>query len=101
MNRDPNKKRYRKMYREEFDIAAATLKGREGALEWSDHDYIAFTWKEPTVCIVFYPHRTSAGNHYIRVRDQNSKDKALAVRLMDALDDAVPTFLTFTRKLKL
>ncbi len=98
MSRDPNQKRYRKMYRQEFEIAAEALKGRGGVLEWSDHDYIAFTWKEPKVHIVFYPHRTSAGNHYIRVRDQNSKDKALATQLMDALDAAVPTFKTFARK---
>lgn len=101
MSQDPDQKRYRKLYREEFDLASAALKGRDGSLEWSEVDYIAFVWSGPTVCIVFYPHKTSAGNYHIRVRDQGSKDKALAVKIMDELDSAAGYNCTFTRKLNL
>lgn len=99
MTRDINKPRYRKLYREEFDLAAKALAGRNGALDWSTADYVAFVWTEPAVCLVFYPHKTSAGNHHIRVRDQGSRDKALARELMRRLDEAAGYNRTFTQKM--
>lgn len=101
MSRDENKKRYKKMFRDEFELALSVLSGRNGRLEWSEADYIAFTWKEPAICIVFYPHKTSAGNYHIRVRDQGSRDKALVLRVMDELEKAAGYNCTFTRKTKL
>ena len=98
MIRDSNKKHYRKLYQEEFDLAAKTLSGRNGALTWSTADYVAFVWWEPTVCLVFYPHKTSAGNYHIRVRDQSSYDKVLALKLMVLLDKAGGYNRTFTSK---
>lgn len=98
MSRDGNKKHYRRLYREEFDLASQVLKGRNGSLDWSTADYVVFVWSEPTVCIAFYPHKTSAGNHHIRVRDHGSADKELAIRLMDDLDEAAGYNCTFTRK---
>jgi len=95
---DSNKKRYPKLYREEFELARTTLSQRAGALEWSRADYEAFTYVEPGVRLVFYPHRTSAGNYHIRIRDGNSKDAALADRLMRELDKAAGYNRTFSRK---
>lgn len=40
----------------------------------------------PGVALVIYPHKTSASHHHARVRDNNSKDKAAAERVMKALD---------------
>lgn len=97
MSKDLNKPRYRKLYRREFDIAQKALAARKGTLEWSPHDYEAFVWVEDGARIVFYPHRTSAGNYHLRVRDGGSKDKALADHVMKLLDDAVPHDCTFTR----
>jgi hypothetical protein len=41
----------------------------------------------PGVALVIYPHKTSSGHHHARVRDNNSKDKAAAERIMKALDE--------------
>lgn len=98
MTPDVNKQRYRKLYREEFDLAAKTLTGPNGALDWSTSDYIVFVWTEPTVCLVFYPHKSSAGHYHIRVRDQSSYDKLLALKLMVLLDKAAGYNRTFTSK---
>lgn len=94
--KDPLKSRYRKMYQGEFEIAQKGLSGRIGTLEWSPHEYEAFIWSEDGARVVFYPHRTSAGNYHLRVRDAGSKDKALADRIMQLLDDAV-SGCTFSR----
>src|ERR1700744_4085952 len=44
------------------------------------------------ISLVLYPHKTSASNYHIRVRDNGSKDKVKADRVMDALDhgDGLP-----------
>ena len=60
----------------EFEVAAAVLEGEPGALEWATDDYVAFRYREPGVRIVFYPHRTSALNYHLRIRDEGSKDHA-------------------------
>src|SRR3546814_4758320 len=85
---DPNQKHYRRLYRDEFKLAVKTLAGHNGALNWSSHDHIAFVFSAPTVCLVFYPHRTSAGNYHLRVRDQGSQDKKLMRELLTLLDQA-------------
>lgn len=75
----------RRPWQEEFSVAGLVLAGEPGTLEWATDAYVAFRYREPDVCIVFYPHRTSAGNHHLRIRDEGSKDKArfdaLAARL--------------------
>lgn len=37
--------------------------------------------------IVVYPHKTSAGNIHLRVRDEGSKNKLRAAEVMRSLDD--------------
>ncbi|NIX57647.1 MAG: hypothetical protein GWN14_17420 [candidate division Zixibacteria bacterium] len=82
-----------------FSLAREILSNRTGVLEESPHDYQCFTYTEPGVKLVFYPHRTSAWNYHIRVRDQGSKDKQKATRLMDKLDEESGNNCTFSRKL--
>lgn len=96
MSKDLNKRRYRKLYRPEFEVAREVLSGRKGTLEWSPHDYEAFTWVENDVRLVFYPHRTSAWNYHLRVRDGGSKSKVMADLIMRLLDDSV-SGCTFSR----
>lgn len=84
---DPNKRRYRKCYQREFDLARKTLQDRTGLLQWSPNDYEAFVWVEEGVRILFYPHRTYA-SYSIRVRDQGSKNPALAIELLRKLNEA-------------
>lgn len=79
--------------------AAEILKNEGGVLEDSPHDYQCFTYREDRVCLVFYPHRTSAWNYHTRVRDQGSKDKARADALMKKLDDGDRLWRSFPRKI--
>lgn len=96
---DPDAGKYNKLFKQQFAIATETLAQRDGQLEWVRHDYQAFIYREPGVCLVFYPHKTSGtGNRHIRVRDQGSKDKKLAKELMESLDRAAGFNCTFTRK---
>ena len=73
---DPNAGKYHRQFAGEFRAVAKALDGRGGTLEWSQHDYQAFTYREPGVSLIFYPHRgPSSGLRFIRVRDSNSKSK--------------------------
>lgn len=65
----------RREWQDEFDVAALVLKSEPGTIEWAADHYVAFRYREASVRIVFYPHRTSAGNYHLRVRDEGSKDK--------------------------
>ncbi|WBF05239.1 hypothetical protein [Burkholderia phage CSP3] len=86
MSRDPNAGKYQRMAKREFAIARRALADAGGELTWSTHDYEAFRFVAPGVCLIFYPHTTSStGNVSIRVRDSGSNDKARAARLMALL----------------
>lgn len=81
--KDPRAGKYRKIYMREFQQVGKVLKGRNGCLEWSQHDYQAFTYFEPGASLVFYPHQgPSSRLYWLRVRDQGSKSKELAQALM-------------------
>jgi hypothetical protein len=95
---DKNAGKYDKIYKKEFELAANILANDGGLLEWSMHDYQAFTYKGDGVSLVFYPHKTSALNYHLRVRDNGSKNKAKANRLMKKLDDGTGYNCTFTKK---
>ena len=60
--------KYKSIYNNEFKLAEKILKDFGGNLEWSTNDYEAFTFKNDEINIIFYPHKTSAGNYHIRVR---------------------------------
>jgi hypothetical protein len=62
--------------------------GREWVQRITDRTGWAVEWRNPNApeyqlarvsgpgfCMVVYPHKTSAGNHHMRLRDQGSKDK--------------------------
>jgi hypothetical protein len=93
--KDENKRRYKKEYAEEFRLAQSVL---GESVEWSPHDYEAFRYKDEDVSLVFYPHRTTAGNYHIRIRDNGSKNKQRAIELMQKLDSAAGNNCTFSRK---
>ena len=75
----------RKPWQDQFDVASLILKDEPGEIVWATDDYVAFRYREPDVRIVFYPHRTSAGHHHIRIRDEGSKDKARFLALAGRL----------------
>lgn len=52
----------------------------------------------PDFKAVLYPHRTTAMNYHMRVRDEGSRNKAQVEALMNALDRAAGSNCTFSRK---
>ena len=93
---DPNKGKYRKLYAEEFGLARGILAQYGGTFKWSEYDYQAFTFTKQGVNLIFYPHKTSAGNHHLRVREQGSTDKVQAKKLLSLLDKGAGYNCTFT-----
>ncbi len=74
MSSDPHAGRYHTKFAAEFRAVQRALAGRGGEQRWSAHDWQAFTYKEPGVSLIFYPHRgPSSGLQCLRVRNQNSK----------------------------
>jgi len=97
--RDPNAGKYHLLYAKEFELARHVLEPLGGVLEWSNHDYIAFTYTNVGVCIIFYPHTVKGtGNRHLRVRDGGSKHKEEALNRMRQLDRAAGFNCTFTMK---
>ena len=74
--------KYNTMYGGEFKLAKRILTAFKGKLEWSTNDYEAFTFKADDMNLIFYPHRTSAGNYHIRVRGTGNNIKEV-LRLLD------------------
>lgn len=85
---DPLAGKYQRHYAAEFQTAARVLERfgqKSGHLVWGKNDYEAFLYTEMGVRLIFYPHRTSAGNYHIRVRSQGSKQPKRAMTLMAML----------------
>lgn len=93
--RDPMAGKYQREYKLEFEIARIVLEGEPGELAWGVHDYEAMTFTSPSVRLIFYPHKTSAGNYHLRIRDQGSKSKGRAQLLMDRLELGSGNWCTF------
>lgn len=72
-------------YQEEFNLANSLLKSYDGELCWSDKKFELFIFKSNKVRLVFYPHKSNAGNVNIRVRDGGSKDKTKSALIMEQL----------------
>ena len=56
--------------------------------EWVLKDYIVFRIRGGDYTLVGYPHKTTAGNYHLRIRDENSKNKYKAVLAMKKLDES-------------
>jgi hypothetical protein len=54
--------------------------------------------KGSDVCIVAYPHKTSAFNYHLRLRNENSKNKDKAIELIKKLDELAGSNCTFQMK---
>jgi hypothetical protein len=65
----------------------------------SDDEYIVFKMIGKDFCIVAYPHRTSAMNYHLRLRDENSKNPQSAFDLIDHLDAKTGLNCTFRMSL--
>lgn len=94
---DPLAGRYHKEFKREFALAKELVAPIGGSVEPGKHNYEAFIYTHEDVRILFYPHKTTAGNYHLRVRDHGSKNKSRAVEIMKMLDDGAGYNCTFQR----
>lgn len=95
--RDKLAGKYKSIYKSEFNLAKKILKDFEGKLEWSNSEYEAFTFKSDNLSLIFYPHRTSAGNYHIRVRGKGKNLESV----LKLLHEKSGYNCTFSHKLSL
>jgi hypothetical protein len=94
--RAPEQKEYKKLYFPEFERAQNFLLPLYGGIiSWSNADYEAFQYTNDGIRLIFYPHKTSAGNYHIRVRDGGSKNKVRAQAIIDVIQLDLSTDCTF------
>lgn len=72
------KRRYSKVMR----VAMDRMQFHRSHFLWVDTAWQLFKFKCDGVCLVFYPHKSTAGNRHVRVRDENSTNRGLAETLM-------------------
>lgn len=91
---DPLKGRYteRRYFGDEFQKASNRLAHLGGVVSPGVHDYEAFTYESARLRLIFYPHKTSAGNHHIRVRTSGKFDKKALREAIFALAENSCTF---------
>ena len=85
---DPDRGNYQRLFADDFERASELLAevcDGKGYLHWLNHDWQAFCYREPGVCLVFYPHKSPSGTRRIRVRNEQSEDKARARELILAI----------------
>ena len=74
----------RRKYKGIYQYVKEQLKDELGKVTYSPHAWQLLKYKsnDGDVTLVFYPHKSSAGNRHLRVRDENSKNKNEALRIM-------------------
>ena len=86
-------------YAKEEAIALGAVEPFGCVVERSAHMFEVFVIRGKGVQLVVYPHRTTAGNYHLRVRDNGSMDKARAAQIMRAMDEGAGLHnCTFSRK---
>lgn len=86
----------RYIWSDELELAHGVAQAEGVKLLVSYHDYQVAKLVGEGVKLCIYPHKTSAGNHHLRVRDEGSKDKARAAAVARALDKSREFWCTFS-----
>jgi hypothetical protein len=81
-----------KQWKAEWDSADQRLKGLGGRLDWSPVAYEIMRWVHPDLTLIFYAHRTTAGNHHARVRAGRCTNRDLLRKCIFALAENTCTF---------
>jgi hypothetical protein len=91
---DPLRGQYtqRRYFRDEFLVAQERLRPLGGKVTPGVHDYEAFVYEAEGVRLIFYPHKTSAGNYHIRVRTGGKCNPAKVKAAIYALAENSCTF---------
>lgn len=82
----------RKAWKRERAAAEARLAALGGRLDWSQHAYEVMRWEHKDLVLIFYPHRTTAGNYHIRIRTGRCSDRDLLRKCIHALAENSCTF---------
>lgn len=79
-------------WQREFDWATQICAKHGCQVERSSAQFEIAKVKGDGVSLVVYPHKTTAGHRHVRVRDNSSKDREAAARVMAALNagDGLP-----------
>lgn len=75
----------KKYWRNVMAVAYKRLAGLGGKIDWSPVAYEALRWEHRDLVLIFYPHKTSAGNYHIRVRAGRCLDRDLLRRCIHAI----------------
>ena len=92
--------RKNKSWGAELTLAQHVVAAFEAEVSMSDAAHQVAKIIGPDFKLVLYPHRTSAMNYHLRVRDEGSKNKVQAEAVMTALDSGAGFNCTFSRKNK-
>lgn len=82
----------RKAWKGVHAAAQARLAPFGGALEWSEVQHEVMRWNHADLVLIFYPHRTSAGNYHVRVRAGKCADRKLLRKCVMALAENTCNF---------
>lgn len=82
-------------WRDDLSIAEKVAAEAGCKIEAATADYQTAKLIGDGVRLVIYPHKTSAGNRHLRVRDENSSDKARAMDIAQKLSAAAGHNCTF------
>ncbi len=75
----------KKMWAAVREAAQTRLTGLNGQLVASETQYEIMRWVHDDLVLIFYPHRTTAGNYHVRVRAGKCGDRKLLRRCVMAL----------------
>lgn len=75
----------RKMWAGVRAAAQTRLAGLGGKLVPSDVAHEVMRWIHPEVVLIFYPHRTTAGNYHIRIRAGRCQSRTVLGKAIMAL----------------
>ena len=75
----------RKLWARVRDTAQTRLAGLGGKLVASEVQYEIMRWVHADLVLIFYPHRTTAGNYHVRVRAGKCSDRKLLRKCVIAL----------------
>ena len=64
-------------FAKEIKMAQSILSDQPGTVRLSKYDHEVARYVEPGLTLIFYPHRTTAGNYHLRVRPSVYTKRAL------------------------
>jgi hypothetical protein len=82
----------RKAWKGVHAAAAQRLAHFGGVLAWSEVRHEVLRWVHADLVLIFYPHKTTAGNYHVRVRAGRCADRKLLRKCVMALAENTCNF---------